>query len=116
MRETLLFLFQRFNKSLPLKGGMILLLTVLPGCTSDQGSVPPSNRSVSTVNEVSLPDSSSSLKELISKEYPDIENPRTSDWQKVNFLRRWAYKNIVTSTRICLLENVLEPNFYKNSD
>jgi len=115
MRKTLPFLFQRFYKSFLLKGGIILFMTVLPGCLSDEGTVSPSNRSTSTANEVSLPNSSSSLKELISKQYPDIENPGTSDWQKVNLLRRWAYKNIVTSTRICLLENVLEPNFYKKT-
>ncbi|MGA7934394.1 MAG: hypothetical protein WCA35_12675 [Kovacikia sp.] len=110
-----MFLFQRLYKLTCLKNGIILILTVLVGCASQTNILVSEKSSIPAEDTAPLTNKASPLKELVAKQYPDIENPQISDWQKVNLLRRWAYRNIVNSTKSCFLEEVLKPDFYKKT-
>ncbi|MGI0489072.1 hypothetical protein ACN4EK_26985 [Pantanalinema rosaneae CENA516] len=55
------------------------------------------------------------LKAEIERAYPQMANLKISDWDKVNLLRRWAYRTINVSSSSCLLENRLQSNFYKTT-
>ncbi|UBF24114.1 hypothetical protein K9N68_20600 [Kovacikia minuta CCNUW1] len=108
-------LFQQFYQLIPSKTGVVLLLAILAGCTSNANTPLVQKSSDSAPEKASLTSDRLSINQLVSSQYPEIKNPQISDWQKANILRRWAYKNIVNSTASCTLEKVLKPDFYKKT-
>lgn len=59
-------------------------------------------------------DSSSLLKQLVIKDYPQLENKNISDFEKVNYIRQWAFQNILWHV-IPSLDNKKEFKFYSKN-